>query len=156
MRELRRRPKRSRLISHETLMFRNMEARLSNCAQLQFWQLWWKEWVRKPRLFCCKKAGKHRSSANQGSKVQFTDEDDEMPQPYYFVVLWLPISLLLVIIHVLPLTSVWANYISSYWRKACSCSRKTCLSGCLRIPLLLCLLVGITFLYIMVSWHQTF
>ncbi len=154
VRELRRKPKRSRRISHETLMFRNIAARLRNCSQVQFWQLWWKEWVKRPRLFCCQQNNKHTSQGQRSRSKLKTDEDEKQP-PCCLVLLWLPVSLLLMVVHVLPLCSVWGNYLSSQWWKTCSCSRKTCLTRCIRLPLFLSLILGITFLYIMVSGFQT-
>lgn len=69
------------------------------------------------------------------------------------MLLWVPISVLLLLLHVLPLTSIWANYVRHKWKKACLCTghQGACCRRLLRVPTFLCLGVGIVVLYLMVS-----
>ena len=87
MRELRRVPKASRYKSYELLVWQNMAARIINVFKRDFWRKWWKCWV----------VGKFNME-NKFLRV-------------FFLIVWIPFSLLLVGIYVLPLFSIWENYI---------------------------------------------
>ena len=86
MRELKRGPKASRYKSYELLVWQNMAARIINVFKHDFWRKWWNCWV----------LGKFNIK-NKYLRV-------------CFLIVWVPCSLILVVIHILPLFSIWDNY----------------------------------------------
>ena len=72
---------------------------------------------------------------------------------YVMIVFWLPVCVLLVILHVVPLFSVWANYIRKQTKLAFSCSLKaTVLARVVAVPLLFFQLFGI-FFFCLMMWN---
>ena len=96
MRELRRMPKVSMTMSYETLLCQNMLARIKNLGNAEFWKLWWRHWVLRP--FLC------------SSDTERAKNLDTHKHHWPLMLFWLPASVLLLVCHVLPLFSVWANY----------------------------------------------
>ena len=83
-------------MSYETLLCQNMLARIKNLGNAEFWKLWWQHWVLRP--FLC-------SSDTNGAKNLDTHKHH-----WPLMLFWFPASLILLACHVLPLFSVWANY----------------------------------------------
>ncbi len=139
MRELRRIPKPSVTVSYEMLLFQNMVARIRNLGQPKFWNLWWKHWVLHP--FWC--------TPIQDASDNLTDSRLCWP----LLIFWIPISVLLLLLHILPIFSVWANYMCYHWREAtdCSCKVKLRIHQMLRWPILISMCTGIFLFYLMVS-----
>ncbi len=133
MRELRRVPKPSKPWTYEILVCRNMYARLRNLLKPNFWKLWWWNWV------CCingNAKGSHRNILR-----------------YVFIIIWLPISCVLLILHVVPIFSVWANYLRKYVKSVFMAQQDvSIIRRILRGLLLLLQLLGIFILYLML-WN---
>ncbi len=127
---LRKSPKPSRLWTYELLVYRNLVARLTNLAKRQFWKLLWRRWVCRG-LTCGQRKG--------DSNMRVLD--------YIFIILWLPLTAALLVLHVLPCFSVWANHIRKQLRELFLCSWPRCL---LVTVLLLIQLLGIFALYLMI------
>ncbi len=129
MAQLRKTHKPSRSWTYEVLLFRNMIARLKNVFKTAFWKLWWKEWV----------YGDGNTQKGPLRKIA--------------LLIWLPISLVLVILHTIPLFSVWANYVRQYLRSITHSDQGTHkmkrLARCLMLVLQL---IGIFAIYIVI-WN---
>ena len=69
------------------------------------------------------------------------------------LLLWLPISTVLLILHTLPVTSMWANYLRGRWKRACVCEGhpSSPVRMCVRIPGLICTGLGILLIYLVIS-----
>ncbi len=133
MRELRRVPKPSKPWTYEILVCRNMFARLKILIKPQFWKLWWWNWV---------------CGINRNSKVS-----DGKILRYVFIIVWLPISCVLLVLHILPIFSVWANYLRKYVKSVFLSSEDvSVVRRILRGLLLLLQLLGIFVLYL-VLWN---
>ena len=92
-RDSRRVPKASGFKTVERLLFQNLVARIVNVFRRDFWRLWWKHWI----LEKCNPA----SSNSKREKIG----------KYCFLAfVWVPFSLLLVVIHALPMFAIWNNY----------------------------------------------
>ena len=92
-RDSRRVPKASGFKTVERLLFQNLVARIVNVFRRDFWRLWWKHWI----LEKCNPA----SSNSKREKIG----------KYCFLAfVWVPFSLLLVVIHALPMFAIWDNY----------------------------------------------
>ncbi len=130
MKNLRRVPKPSKPWTYETFVFRNMTARMHNLFKLKFWKLWWMEWV----CGC--------TSHSQPSKRR-----------KFAVILWLPISCVLLIMHVLPLCSIWANYIR-HSLKAIFLPKGNMkkLKRCIKVALMILQFLGILVFYLLL-WN---
>ena len=86
-------PKVSGFKTVERLLFLNLVARIINVFKRDFWRLWWKHWI----LDKC-------NPASSNSKRQKTAK-------YCFLIsVWIPFSLILVVIHALPMFAIWDNY----------------------------------------------
>ena len=129
MTKLRKTHKPSRSWTYEVLLFRNMLARLKNVVKPHFWKLWWKKWV----------CGDAKSQHRLLRKI--------------FLLIWLPISLVLVVLHTIPLFSVWANYVRQYGRSITHCGqgvgRFKRFGRCIMLVLQL---IGIFLIYIVI-WN---
>ena len=138
MKQLRRTPKPSKPWTYEVLLYRNMVARLKNLTKLQFWKLLWHRWI------CRGCRWKERNYKDH--KKNTLD--------YILVVFWLPICIILVTLHVIPLFSMWANYITKQTRRAFhyTTSSGLVLKHIVTIPLLFVQLFGILFFCLMI-WN---
>ena len=76
-------PKCSGIKTCEYLLFRNIVDRMINVFKHDFWRMWWRDWVVGKCPGCLWVCG----------------------------ILWLPFSFFLVMVHVLPICSVWENYL---------------------------------------------
>ena len=133
MRELRRVPKPSKPWTYEVLVCRNMFARLKNLLKPKFWTLWWWDWV-------CGINGNNNTSKRSILR-------------YLIIIIWLPISCVLLVLHVLPIFSVWANYLRKYFKSIFMASKDvSIICRVLKGFLLLLQLVGIFILYLML-WN---
>ena len=94
MKLLRRTPKPSKPWTYEKLIYRNLIARLRNLSKLQFWKLLWERWVLR---------GSKCKGQKKNHQINVVD--------VVLAVFWLPVCVLLVVLHVVPIFSVWANYI---------------------------------------------
>ncbi len=139
MHELRRIPKPSVTVSYEMLLFQNMVARIRNLGHPKFWKLWWKHWVMRP--FFCFTAG------------VTNDTDTSTRYRWPLLLLWLPVSVLLLLLHVLPIFSIWANYMRYHWKAAndCSCKAESRIHQILKVPTLISMCIGILIFFLMVS-----
>ena len=136
MKRLRRTPKPSKPWTYEDLLYRNMMVRLRNLTKPMFWKLLWERWVCRgcTGLPCAK-------------------ETEKSILNYVMVVVWLPICLVLVTLHAVPLFSVWANYIRKQTKQAFSCSWKaTLFARVMVVPLLFIQLFGI-FFFCLMMWN---
>ena len=93
VRESKRVPKASRIKTFERLLFQNLVARILNIFTCKSWRLWWKHWI----LEKCN-PGKSKSRCEQIGKLSF------------LIFVWVPFSLVLVLLHALPMFSIWDNY----------------------------------------------
>ena len=136
MKRLRKTPKPSKPWTYEDLLYRNMRARLRNPTKPMSWKLLWERWI-------CR-----------GCSLEPGDKDIKKSiLSYVMIVVWLPICVVLVILHVVPLFSVWANYIRKQTKLAFSCSLKTTvLARVLAMPLLFFQLFGI-FFFCLMMWN---
>ena len=135
MQDLRKTPKPSKSWTYEDLLFRNMKARITNLIKPQFWKLLWQRWI--CRGCSCRSSGSHGDVLN-----------------YILVVFWLPVSLVLVVLHVVPLFSVWANYIRTQAKATFLCSKPN-VSKVRRVPsvpVFYMQLVGIA-VFIIMMWN---
>ena len=133
MRHLRKVPKPSKPWTYELLVFRNMAARLRNIIKPRFWKLWWTEWV-------CAGIAKETNSTKRKLR-------------YLVLIVWLPISFLYIIPHVVPLCSVWANYMRDYVKSTfCGSGNMSKLHRIVRAVLLLLQFLGIIMLYL-ILWN---
>ena len=115
-----------------------MVARLKNLTKRAFWKLLWHRWVCRGLKF--------RGSADNGDKTGICD--------ILLIVFWLPLCFILLILHVVPIFSLWANYI---WLKATEAFGRPCNSisfakRILSIVLFFMQLIGILVFYLMV-WN---
>lgn len=136
MKHLRNTPKPSKPWTYELLLYRNMVARLRNLGKPQFWKLLWERWVcRGSSCFGNEKTGK--STLN-----------------YVLVVFWLPVCGILLGLHVIPLFSVWANYIRNEMKMVFGFTerRDSKLKRALMFPFLFLQLLGVFLVYLMI-WH---
>ena len=136
MKRLRKTPKPSKPWTYEDLLYRNMRARLRNLTKPMFWKLLWERWI-------CR-----------GCSLKPRDKDIKKSiLNYVMIVFWLPVCVLSVILHVVPLFSVWANYIRKQTKLAFSCSLKaTVLARVAAVPLLFFQLFGI-FFFCLMMWN---
>ena len=134
MKQLRKTPKPSKPWTYEVLLYKNMVARLKNLTKLQFWKLLWHRWI-------CR-----------GYRWKERDDKDHKKSTldYILVVFWLPICIILVALHVIPLFSMWANYIRKQTKRAFGCT--TVLKCIVTIPLLFTQLFGI-FVFCLMIWN---
>ena len=112
-----------------------MKARIKNLMKPQFWKLLWQRWI--CRGCTCRNSGFHGNVIN-----------------YILVVFWLPVCLILVILHVVPLFSIWANYIRTQAKATFLCSepngnKARCI---LSVPLFFMQLAGIV-VFIIMMWN---
>ena len=136
MKLLRRTPKPSKSWTYEDLIFRNMMARLGNLTKGMFWKLLWKRWI-------CR--GCSWGPRDKDTKKSILD--------WMMIAVWFPVSMILVILHVVPLFSVWANYIRKQMKQSFHCNTKaTLLARISAVPLLFMQLFGIFFLCVMM-WN---
>ena len=94
VRESRRVPNASRIKTFERLLFQNLVARIVNIFTCSFCRLWWKYWI----LQKCN-PGKSKSTCEKIGKFSF------------IIFVWVPFSLILVLIHTLPMFAIWDNYL---------------------------------------------
>ena len=136
MRRLRRTPKPSKPWTYEDLLYRNMMARLRNLTKPMFWKLLWERWI-------CR-----------GCSWRPRDQHTKNTLNLVMVVVWFPVCMVLLMLHVVPIFSVWANYIRKQIKLAFSCTGKkvTCLARVVAVPLLFIQLFGIFFFYLMM-WN---
>ena len=134
MKHLRRTPKPSKYWSYEDLLFRNMMARLRNLTKPMFWKLLWERWI------CRGCSGRH---VVKDTKKKTLD--------YVMVVVWFSICMILVILHVVPLFSVWANYVRKQIKLLFVCTEKK-IYWLLRMVAVPLQLLGIFFFYLMM-WN---
>ena len=136
MKRLRRTPKPSKPWTYEKLIYRNLIARLRNLRKPQFWKLLWERWVL--RGLTCKGQKK-----NHGIGVL----------DVVFAVFWLPVCMVLVVLHIVPIFSVWANYIRRKTKEAFGrpCGSTSVLRRILSIFLLFMQFLGIFIFYLM-AW----
>ncbi len=133
MKELRRVPKPSKPWTYEILVCRNMFARLRNLLKPQFWKLWWRNWV-------C-----GFSKNYKGSERNILH--------YVLLIIWLPISCVLLVLHAVPIFSVWANYLRKCFKSVFMVSQDaSILRRIMRGIHLLLQLLGIFILYLML-WN---
>ena len=137
MKLLRRTPKPSKPWTYEQLVYRNLIARLRSLRKPQFWKLLWKRWI--CRGVKCKGQKKEK-------KLTILD--------YILTIFWLPVSVVLLILHVIPIFSVWANFIRLKSKEAfgCPCGSKGVLRRMLAIVCLIFLFLGIFVFYLM-AWN---
>ena len=92
-RDSRRVPKSSGFKTVERLLFQKLVARIVNIFKRDFWRLWLKHWILEKR-----------NPANSNSTR-------EKIAIYCFLgFVWIPFSLVLVVIHALPMFAIWDNY----------------------------------------------
>ncbi len=133
MKNLRKVPKPSKPWTYELLVFRNMTARLQNIIKPRFWKLWWTDWV-------CAGIAKEKNSFRRKLR-------------YISLIVWLPVSFLLTIPHVIPVFSAWANYMRSYVKSIfCASDDMSKLHRIARVMLLLLQLIGVVMLYL-ILWN---
>ena len=137
MKRLRKTPKPSKPWTYEDLLYRNMMARLGNLGSPVFWKLLWERWICRG---CSCRTGEN------GFKKSAID--------YIMIAIWFPVCIILVILHVVPLFSVWANYIRKQTKLAFSCSQKATplLARLMAVPLLFMQLLGI-FFFCLMMWN---
>ena len=138
MTKLRKTPKPSNIPrTYEELLYRNMRARIRNLRNPQFWRLLWDRWV-------CGGCTCSKSSEERPRTVL----------NYVCVPFWLPFCVILVILHVVPLFSIWANYLRRQVNLTLGISDTTqrLLKRIAAVPLLLMQLLGIVTSYIMM-WN---
>ena len=138
MKLLRRTPKPSKPWTYEQLVFRNMIARLKNLTKREFWKLLWHRWICRGLKF----------------KGPAKDKDKAGVCDILFTVFWLPLCVILLILHVVPIFSLWANYV---WLKATEAFGRPCNSisiarRIVSIVLFFMQLIGILIFYLMV-WN---
>ena len=135
MKELRKTPKPSKSWTYEDLLFRNMKARIKNLIKPQFWKLLWQRWI--CRGCSCRNSASHHHVIN-----------------YVLVVFWLPVCLVLVDLHVVPLFSVWANYVRTQAKATFLCSEPNVskIRRVLSVPMFFMQLVGIV-VFILMMWN---
>ncbi len=126
---LRRTPKPSRSWTYETLVYRNIMVRLSNLTKPAFWKLWWNKVVL--RKACC---------SNENSVINSL-----------CIVFWLPFSIILLILHAIPIFSVWSNYVQNEAKVIFTCDGKgnTC-KRMMKMILLIMTICGIICFYLMI------
>ena len=135
--QLRRTPRPSKPWTYEDLLYRNMMARLRNLTKPMFWKLLWERWM-------CR-----------GCRWRPRDKDTQKNiLDYVMVGFWFPVCLVLVILHAVPLFSVWANYIRKQIKLVFGCPEiKICwFARVVAVPLQL---LGIFFFYLMM-WDLLF
>ena len=138
MKLLRRTPKPSKPWTYEQLVFRNMIARLKNLTKPQFWNLLWRRWICRGLKF--------KGPAKEREKAGVCD--------ILLSVFWFPVCVVLLILHVVPIFSIWANYM---WLKATEAFGRPCNSTSIikriaSIFLFFIQLIGILLFYLMV-WN---
>lgn len=131
---LRRTHKPSKTWTFEELLFRNMRARLRSVRKAEFWKMFWERWVCRGCNF-----GKH-------TKLKKGILD------YLMTVFWLPVCTVLLIGYVVPLFSVWANYVRKCAKEAFGYTHVSRLRRCLSIVMFPTQLLGIFVFYLMI-WH---
>ena len=139
MKLLRRTPKPSRPWTYEELVFRNMIARLKNLTKPQFWKLLFERWVCRGLKF--------KGDSNQShKKAGVTD--------IILTIFWSPVCVFLLILHVVPIFSLWANYVWLLTTKAFSepCSSSHSLKPFCRILVFFIQLIGILIFDLMI-WN---
>ena len=132
MKLLRRTPKPSRSWTYETLVYRNMTARLINLTKPAFWKLWWKKMV--VQKACC---------STQNRVI------DKL-----CIIFRLPFSITLLILHAIPIFSVWSNYLQSEVKLIFLCDgreQNTC-TRMMKVPMLIMTFFGIFCFYLMI-WN---
>ena len=92
MREMKRVPKASRFKSFEVLLWQNLFGRMVNFFKHDFWRKWWSDWV-------IGKCNPRNATSTCGTITKFC-----------LLFLWVPFSVFLVILHVVPVFSIWENY----------------------------------------------
>ena len=97
MKLLRKTPKPSKPWTYEQLVFRNMSARLQNLTRPQFWKLLWERWICRGLKF--------KGHTEDHKRAGITD--------VALTIFWFPICSVLLILHVVPIFSLWANYVWS-------------------------------------------
>ena len=134
MKHLRRTHKPSKPWTYEDLLYRNMMVRLRNLGRPMFWRLLWERWI------CRGCSCRHRDKDTKKTTLD-----------YVMVVVWFPVCIILVMLHAVPLFSVWTNYIRKQIKLAFGCSGKKIsqLARMLAVPLQL---FGIFFFYLMM-WN---
>ena len=93
VRESKRVPKASRIKTFERLLFQNLVTRILNIFTCKFWRLWWKHWI----LEKCNPS-KSKSRCEKIGKLSF------------LIFVWVPFSLVLVLLHALPMFAICDNY----------------------------------------------
>ena len=92
---LKRPPKPSKQQTCEDKLYRIMVTRLGHLTKLRFWKLLWHRWI-------CRGCNWEERDL---------DNDKHSKCDCVLAVVWVPVCFCLVILHALPISSVWANYI---------------------------------------------
>ena len=138
MEDLRKTPKPSKSWTYEDLLYRNMRARIRNLRKPKFWKLLWNRWI-------CR-------------GCNYTDtgceEEEKSVIDYILAIFWFPVSMLLVVLYVVPLFSVWANYVRKQAKETFLCSdpNASIVRRIFNVPLFFMQLFGI-FIFVMMMWN---
>ncbi len=125
---LKRTPPPSQSWTYETLLYKALVTRLSNVVRPAFWKTWWINTVLKGNPFF-----RRRPVWKQ-----------------LCLIIWLPVCIILLILHAVPFFSVWFDYLHKEARSIFTC--KTQWKRVLNIITFIMILVGIFWFYLMI-WN---